>query len=386
MKRLATAAALALLCAAASCTKIPERYSPEPPRIILESDEPIYRIKVNEPLKLTPTVENAGDDAAYRWSIEGEVVGYEPTFTYVGTEAGSVYLLFEVINDSGQDEAEMRIDVMPYRFPAITLVVPANGYSLLRGEELTFSPEVDNAEVSAFEWKVNGTTVSATQEYTFRGEETGEYAYKEVVRTFVNTTEEITHVTISDSEGVQEVIDSTPQHPFYVEGKGWVEASALHAGMTIWFANGTKGTVADISNEGLEEPVTVYNFEVADFHTYFVGESGALVHNTCITVEQNNPNATGQEHHPISNKIERAAQSTENLNDLSRLDTGTITASTLDDHKGYQKWHREIDDAVVSWIESNPSASVDDFVEQMNNLYGTDEMVARFENVIFKKG
>lgn len=70
----------------------------------------------------------------------------------------------------------MRMNVMPYRFPAITLVVPANGYSLLRGEELTFSPEVDNAEVSAFEWKVNGTTVSATQEYTFRGEETGEYA------------------------------------------------------------------------------------------------------------------------------------------------------------------------------------------------------------------
>lgn len=116
-------------------------------------------------------------------------------------------------------------------------------------------------------------------------EETGEYAYKEVVRTFVNTTEEITHVTISDSEGVQEVIDSTPQHPFYVEGKGWVEASALHAGMTIWFANGTKGTVEDISKEGLEEPVTVYNFEVADFHTYFVGESGVLVHNTCPDIE-----------------------------------------------------------------------------------------------------
>ena len=50
--------------------------------------------------------------------------------------------------------------------------------------------------------------------------------------------------------------------------------------MTIWFANGTKGTVEDISNEGLEEPVTVYNFEVKDFHTYFVGECGVLVHNT----------------------------------------------------------------------------------------------------------
>ena len=112
-------------------------------------------------------------------------------------------------------------------------------------------------------------------------EETGEVAYKEVVRTFVNTTDEITHVTIENAEGEQETIDSTPEHPFYVEGLGWVEASALHPGMTIWFSNGTKGTVEDISNEGLEEPVTVYNFEVAEFHTYFVGECGALVHNNC---------------------------------------------------------------------------------------------------------
>ena len=88
-------------------------------------------------------------------------------------------------------------------------------------------------------------------------------------------------MTVENAEGEQETIDSTPEHPFYVEGLGWVEASSLHAGMTIWFANGTKGTVEDISNEGLEEPVTVYNFEVKDFHTYFVGECGVLVHNTC---------------------------------------------------------------------------------------------------------
>ena len=83
-------------------------------------------------------------------------------------------------------------------------------------------------------------------------EEAGEVAYKEVVRTFVNTTDEITHVTVNVGDGVLETIDSTPEHPFYVEGKGWVEASSLHAGMTIWFANGTKGTVEDITNEGLE--------------------------------------------------------------------------------------------------------------------------------------
>ena len=31
--------------------------------------------------------------------------------------------------------------------------------------------------------------------------------------------------------------------------------------------------------EILEEPVTVYNFQVADFHTYYVGQNGVLVHN-----------------------------------------------------------------------------------------------------------
>ena len=123
-------------------------------------------------------------------------------------------------------------------------------------------------------------------------EETGEIAYKEVVRTFTNTTEELTHVTITTEDGQVETIDATPQHPFYVEGKGWVEASALHAGMVVWLADGTKAVVTDVVTEGLEEPVTVYNFEVTDFHTYFVGDSGVLVHNKC----------NGENHHIASDK------------------------------------------------------------------------------------
>ena len=33
--------------------------------------------------------------------------------------------------------------------------------------------------------------------------------------------------------------------------------------------------------EILEEPVVVYNFEVADWRTYYVSEEEVLVHNTC---------------------------------------------------------------------------------------------------------
>ncbi len=104
--------------------------------------------------------------------------------------------------------------------------------------------------------------------------QTGEYTYRTVARTFVNQTEVLTTVTINGEQ-----IVSTPTHPYYVEGKGWVEACALHAGQTVWLANGTKTTVEAVSSHTLQEPVTVYNFEVEDLHTYFVGDCGVLVHN-----------------------------------------------------------------------------------------------------------
>ena len=39
--------------------------------------------------------------------------------------------------------------------------------------------------------------------------------------------------------------------------------------------------VEKVQHEILESPVTVYNFQVADYHTYHVANSGVLVHNSC---------------------------------------------------------------------------------------------------------
>ena len=122
--------------------------------------------------------------------------------------------------------------------------------------------------------------------------QTGEYTYRTVARTFVNQTEESTTVTVNGEQ-----ITGTPTHPYYVEGKGWVEASALHEGQTVWLADGTKATVEAISSYTLQEPVTVYNFEVEDFHTYFVGDCGVLVHNVC-----NGTYGSQGGHHPLSKK------------------------------------------------------------------------------------
>lgn len=47
----------------------------------------------------------------------------------------------------------------------------------------------------------------------------------------------------------------------------------LRSGITIIFEQ--------IQHEILETPATVYNFEVEDWHTYYVSESAVFVHNQC---------------------------------------------------------------------------------------------------------
>ena len=105
--------------------------------------------------------------------------------------------------------------------------------------------------------------------------ETGETELKEVLNVWIKETNEILHVSTSDGE----TIDTTTNHPFYVEDKGWVAAGDLEIGDTLITADGDEVEVTDLELEKLAEPILVYNLEVEDFHTYFVGEYGVLVHN-----------------------------------------------------------------------------------------------------------
>ena len=106
--------------------------------------------------------------------------------------------------------------------------------------------------------------------------ETGETELKQVVQTFRNETTELVHVTVNGEE-----IVCTPTHPFYVPQKGWIAAIQLRAGDRLQLLNGEYVVIEQVQHEILESPVTTYNFEVEGFHTYFVGETGVLVHNDC---------------------------------------------------------------------------------------------------------
>ncbi len=98
--------------------------------------------------------------------------------------------------------------------------------------------------------------------------------------TFEKETEELVRVTYDG-----DTITTTLTHPFYVPQKGWTSAIELRAGDMLVTVNGEYVVVEKIQHELLETPVTVYNFEVEDFYTYYVSadaiNDGVLVHNRC---------------------------------------------------------------------------------------------------------
>lgn len=107
-------------------------------------------------------------------------------------------------------------------------------------------------------------------------EETGTIALKRVVETYVNQSDELIHIFVNGEE-----IVTTPTHPFYSPVKGWTAACKLRAGDILVTVNGEYVVVEKIQHEILEAPITVYNFQVEDYHTYYVSNADVLVHNSC---------------------------------------------------------------------------------------------------------
>jgi Pretoxin HINT domain len=181
----------------------------------------------------------------------------------------------------------------------------------------------------------------------------GEQSYQRVSKTFVHEAQEVICVDVdwyTVQQGREAAVTGNPlaggylpfvvtaNHPFWVVGKGWVEAERLRPGKDVLeFADGSQHQVADksriirtlqedigflirgvfcpivftesksravdlsgnsihvsykledeIENDGVEwwEELeedrlrrTVYNLEVENTHTYYVGEQGVWVHN-----------------------------------------------------------------------------------------------------------
>lgn len=118
-------------------------------------------------------------------------------------------------------------------------------------------------------------------------EKTGKTAYREVIEKFhhydiptyviscyVNNPPY--HVNTTMDDYVAFPVDVTAEQRFWVEGKGWTATMDLQPGDVVASCEGALVTTVKevIPNE---DNMEVYNFTVADLHTYFVGVEGLWV-------------------------------------------------------------------------------------------------------------
>ena len=137
----------------------------------------------------------------------------------------------------------------PACFIAGTMILTVSGYTV-----------IENIKA--------GDRVISTDPDTF------EVAEKKVLETYVRQVDRLVYLTINGEE-----IVTTVDHPFYVKNSGFVNACDLQIGNKVINASGDALVIENIITKFVNNPVTVYNFQVEDFHTYHVGEYNILVHN-----------------------------------------------------------------------------------------------------------
>ena len=121
--------------------------------------------------------------------------------------------------------------------------------------------------------------------------ETGEEDWQRVLETFVHP-DAVLELAIEDGTST-EVLTVTGGHPFWERERGWTPAGELLPGDEVFTSRGGWARIGGgtwIAGEQL-----VYNFEVEGAHTYFVGETGAWVHNDCFTRDQRALNALARD-------------------------------------------------------------------------------------------
>ncbi|MCK6593534.1 MAG: hypothetical protein L6Q76_38750, partial [Polyangiaceae bacterium] len=88
----------------------------------------------------------------------------------------------------------------------------------------------------------------------------------------------------------------------------------------------------------------------------------------------------GQVHHPISKRIHQRLDTHNTLTGkyTSRDPRFETRAANKASHNGYQKWHRDIENEVIEWLDDHPTASPDSFEAYLRELYSRPDLRARF--------
>jgi hypothetical protein len=138
-------------------------------------------------------------------------------------------------------------------FPAGTPIAAKGGYK-----------NIEDIEVGDLVWSWDALT--------------GDIGLKPVIATMENEANTLIKITSGS-----ETIHATPEHPFWVGESidgAWKKAEDLTLDDELWLLDKRNKGIFSLDLEPQDQPVKVYNFEVAEWHNYYVGMWMMLVHNS----------------------------------------------------------------------------------------------------------
>jgi hypothetical protein len=119
------------------------------------------------------------------------------------------------------------------------------------------------------------------------------------------------------------------------------------------------------------------------YKTVNKGKSGAKAEGA----EAGAASKAGQEHHAVSRKVAEAAEDSPGLKgNYEARDPRFVTkAKDQAAHRGYQKWHRELDQEVEEWIQRNPDKTPEEFEKWLRDRYNKPDLRGRFPDGLPKE-
>lgn len=175
----ALTAVLLLLCA---CNRDEEITADEfAPVITLTGcdDSGTYYVHPGESLTIAPDYENARG-AEYSWTLGGEVVCREPSWTAIWPETGFYTVTLTVSTDAGTAREQLYVSVAELQPPVFWLPRPEGGFRVEAGCELLLVPQFryGRPAADAIVWSVDGRREATGGEFSFVRDTPGSYAVR----------------------------------------------------------------------------------------------------------------------------------------------------------------------------------------------------------------
>lgn len=160
-----------------SCNKddVIEDSSQKSPVVSFNNETGIYSVKIGRELIISPEVKNA-EGAIFSWLIDGKLISTAQTLTITFDTPQEVFATFRVETLIGTTEEEIKIEVVDFAPPSISMPIPSSGLMILVDTEYLFAPTFANkGEDFHCRWILGNTIVGKEETYTFKKSQLGNY-------------------------------------------------------------------------------------------------------------------------------------------------------------------------------------------------------------------